>query len=79
MESNALRYFWLLFQSGQGCLLVFNIKKFCFLANVKALSHQKWNKYALGWRESNSRLYNRTQKKKVQHTSAIKKEAQIFI
>ncbi len=45
MESNALRYFLNL---SRACLFDLNFYKYIFLANVKALSHQKWNEYASG-------------------------------
>ncbi len=43
-----------------------------FIANVKALLHQKvYDTQAEG---SKSRLYSRTQKKKIQHSSATKEK-----
>jgi len=48
MESNALCYVfsfaWL------ACLFLIT-KKVIFIANVKALSHQRWNESASGWRK----------------------------
>ncbi len=62
---------------------MFLIQEVLFIANVKALSHQisVMNKpQAEG--NVNSRLYSRTQKKKVQHSSAIiikNNEAQLLV
>ncbi len=57
---------------------MFLIQEVLFIANIKALSHQKvynLNEMIKPQAEGkvNSRLYSRTQKKKVQHSSTIKK------
>ncbi len=83
MESNALHHFALLshyFLNVSRTWLFVLIQEVIFIANVKALSHKKnvINKpQVVG--KVNSPLYCRTQKKKVQHSSALKKnEAQLL-
>ncbi len=78
MESNALHYFsvtyLLLFNMSRAWLFVFNTRSSVY-SKCKSPSHQKsvMNKPQAEGRV-NSRLYSRMQEKKVQHSSAIKKQ-----
>ncbi len=60
--------FALLFKYEQGLIVVL------FIANVKSFLTKKCNGKPQAEGKVNSRLYSRTQKKKVQHSSAIKKK-----
>ncbi len=62
-------------------LFVFNTRSSIY-SKCKAFHTKKCTEETSGWRKSKSRLYSRTQKKKVQHSSAIKNknnEAQLLV
>ncbi len=77
MESNALRYFCVTFALNMSRACLFLIQEVLFIANVKAFHTKKCNET---WRKSKSRLYSRTQEKKVQHSLLIQNnEAQLLV
>ncbi len=77
MESNALRYFCvnfvLLFKYEQGLIVCFNTSSIYSKYKSPFTPKSVMNKPQTEGKV-NSRLYTRTQKKKVQHSSAIKKQ-----
>ena len=85
MESNVLHYFCvtftLLFKYEQG-LIVFNIRSSIYSKCKSPFTPKSVMNKPQAEGKVNSRLYSRTQEKKVQHSSAIKKqnnEAQLLV
>ena len=84
MESNVLHYFCvtftLLFKYEQG-LIVFNIRSSIYSKCKSPFTPKSVMNKPQAEGKVNSHLYSRTQEKKVQHSSAIKKnnEAQLLV
>ncbi len=71
--------FALLLKVDRSCLFGLKQKKLSFWQMQKPFHTKSEMNTPQAEEKVNSRLYSRTQKKKVQYTSAIKKEAQMFI